>query len=527
MGTRSRRDLVRERGRQVVGAISPTSPARNPVLLAVALAAITANYLVAPLGQDLRINLAFAHQAAISGSFPGNVVDAWTIRGLGYQFVVYALYTVGRAIAGYENKAVFETAVRVLMAGNVLSVVAASLWVAEERLTRAGLDIHATGFLVAASFLTLSHWVAFQAEDLASLLVVLGVALGISRKRGSNAAAGLAFAFVFTLKGITGLLIPVGILLVAVFDGGLSRRARATAAWSAAWTVGLTAGMLLFAPSGVSDLVEATAFQSTFETPLGYRLLRTGYYFFLHLEHLPILLPGAGIGLLFLRRNAREREYVNAVVLLSLALLPLSIVFVQAQWFGYHYAVLVPTAIALFLWMGEGRPVSPAAETTGAFVATFLLLSVAFVSPVSPFDRSSPARWEAVSGNETAVYAEIEERLDITAEDTVLYLADGTPNYYLDAGSHLRYFYPLPLQRVPTAPGLRDTEVFRRTLDAALAYEGPYVVLLEEWFPLEAFPELEEKLDDEYCIAYESTIKPDSAYADTVVVYARDEGECS
>jgi len=76
----------------------------------------------------------------------------------------------------------------------------------------------------------------------------------------------------------------------------------------------------------------------------------------------------------------------------------------------------------------------------------------------------------------------------------------------------------LPLQRAAANPRLRDSEVFRQTYQRVLDYTGRYVILMS-WFDTDAFPRLEQKLDEEYCVVFEGST--DAAFEGEVVAYER------
>lgn len=252
------------------------------------LSAIVLNYITTPLGFDQQINIAFAQQATLIGRFPGNVVEAWTVRGVGYKLFIYLHYVLADSVVGYYNKPLFELLYRVQVAVVYLTVVSISGLASRSRLEADGYDVISVLFLVASAFLTLSHWVAFQAEGIAALFTLLGVALSLSEHRGSTPLAGLVFTLLITFKGITGLLIPVGYLMVVAYEGTYREYYSDLLIWTVASGVTISAILLVFAPRTVLDLVEATQFQSTFGTSLFARLFSV-VKFGQHFEHLPIL----------------------------------------------------------------------------------------------------------------------------------------------------------------------------------------------------------------------------------------------
>jgi len=185
--------------------------------------------------------------------------------------------------------------------------------------------------------------------------------------------------------------------------------------------------------------------------------------------------------------------------------------------------VLVPVAITVYLWVGSYERGHDGPRYSSVLVAGFLLLSVVTVSPISGFEDSSPAEWREDTRELDALFSDIQEETDISTSSTVLYLADGTPTYYLGAKSYLRYYYPLPVQRAQYDDTLRETEIYRTTYSKVLAYDGRYI-LVTDWIDIASFPRLEEKLSREYCVVYRGSAT--GIHAEHVVVYDRNPDAC-
>jgi hypothetical protein len=102
---------------------------------------------------------------------------------------------------------------------------------------------------------------------------------------------------------------------------------------------------------------------------------------------------------------------------------------------------------------------------------------------------------------ERRVFGAIDQRYHLSEQEEVLYLSNaGAHAYYFGAPSHCRYFTSLPLARVDTKLGarnLRQSSLFKETLDCVLSYEGEYI-LREPGWPLQKFPGLAAKIRAEY-----------------------------
>ena len=79
-------------------------------------------------------------------------------------------------------------------------------------------------------------------------------------------------------------------------------------------------------------------------------------------------------------------------------------------------------------------------------------------------------------------------------DEPVLFLDAGVAAYYTDAPSYSRYYFNLPLQRWNAGD---EWECKELELDKLMAYDGEYI-LHTSWFPLNKYPEVQQKLHDEY-----------------------------
>jgi hypothetical protein len=512
----------------------------RPAAWTVLLVAVLVNYVTTPLGSDVQINVAFAQQADLIGPFPGNLLEAWTLRGPGYKLLSYLFYEAATLLVGYEDKRAFAIAFRSLYAGGVLALLGTSTIGARETLREWSVDPVDAFFVASVTFLSTSQIVSFQAEEITALAVVFATSLAVSESRVLRYLAAVVLGLTFTLKGVTLLLGPVAVVVLFGVEGGFTRRFVRVAAAAAVAAVVVPLGTVLAFPGEIDALLQATAFESTFgASPFG-RVYRAGGMFVAAYEHLPVLLPGLVVGVLAGLAAVWRRRWIVAAVLAGMALVPFATVVIQGQggaWYGYHLAGLLPTALFLLLGLlsairrADPRPgiVPDGLVRVRSVVVALGLCWLLMTSPVSLFDGgdepysssipSSSTTYRDVVAVERAVYGEIEREFGLTAGEEVLYLADGVPTYYLESRSYLRYYYPLPIERADRNPALRDTDVYRATIAEALRYDGRVVVHHHEWLALSDYPRLQRKLEAEYCRAYRngSTVQP-------VTVLVRDDG---
>ncbi len=192
---------------------------------AAVLLALLVIYLATPLFGDQQASIAAAHQADFDGSFPGNVVESWDMRGLFYKFTVYFFYRSALLAADYGDKESFELAVRTVAAATALALLALGTLASRKFLERRRIAPLEAFFLFAIAILTLAHRCAFEAEDIACWVCILGTACALSDSRWAQAAGGLVLSSAVEFKGIT---VVMGVLgCAAVLAVGTRRPAAA------------------------------------------------------------------------------------------------------------------------------------------------------------------------------------------------------------------------------------------------------------------------------------------------------------
>ncbi|HQH71332.1 MAG TPA: hypothetical protein PK360_04560, partial [bacterium] len=314
------------------------------------------NYIMTPLAEDQRINLAFAQQADdFHGHFPGNVIHAWTLRGVGYKFLTYTLYKITRIFADYDDKMRFELVFKALYAALIVIILILSTWIARPGWRRLGLEGFPVLFVLGTAFFSLSYECAFQAEDVAALAMILGTALALSGKKVLYGFAGGILSLLFTLKGVTWLLGLIPLLFLYLFRDKF-RKPLAWTGWSFLLSTAVLAGLIwLLIPMEIADLRDASRFQSSFRgfgRSLGSELfqrIQTIYQFYLqYFFHISFLIPGCLAGFL-ISLYWFEKDLKQLAVYLSLWLVPGAVIVLQGKGFLYYFAVLLPVAAGSIL----------------------------------------------------------------------------------------------------------------------------------------------------------------------------------
>lgn len=483
----------------------PSAPWRRGWILAgsAALLGLIAVYVVTPVGWDQSVSLASARMAEHLGHFPDNVAQSWLSRGFGYKVYVYGLHRAASMFANFDDKQVYEIATRSVAATVSLTLLLAAVLSSRRFLVVHGIAPFDAFFVLCAAHFGLSHWVAFQPEDIAALFTTLGVALILSSPVPLAVLGGIVLALTVSLKGITGLVGLSGLAAVPILCRGEDCRSRIVAAGLAfllaLGAMGVVAAVCF--PSEIKDLWEMVIYNQSSEIAVPERMKQMAGML-ASWPHIPILAVGgpasAAVAIILAARKGKRLLLLYLVVWLLAFLGPL----MQGRGFAYHAAGMIPhltgsiLAVATLLAGARG-------SRRFAVVPVILVMAMALpgmlARPMGRFQRPSSflQRLNEVARDRREFRA-MENRYALSAEPSLLYLDWGIAAYYWGTPSHLRHFIPLPLQR--SNPAIRDTEPYRRTLSEALQYDGRYVVLNPAWFPLDRpdLAELKQKIESEY-----------------------------
>lgn len=478
-------------------------------LLAFVLILIIANSIYQPLGDDQRIFLAFAQQADdFYGPFPGNLIECWTIRGIGFKALYYGLYKTALLMVSYDDKLAFEAVCKAIWTVLSLGLLGLGAYAGQRFMRTFNLDPALAFFIAAVSAYSVSFDLALQAENVAVVMVLaaLGMSLG---DRVWNVLAGILMALLFTLKGITlamGLypLIFLWLMKCLYHDWLHCRMQLRENLWrtGTAWitsSVILLACLAWFAPRDLIDLYDASLFQSSLSgVGLWERLQRMWLFPVNNVFHMPFLFTGAAMALfVFVYFADRRPECLAAYSLLWM--LPAAIVLAQGRFYSYHYEAFQPAVVITWGMALAGIDQVTTRRCWRPIILTLpVILMAACTSPLAVFPVTRSTEFARESRETAEQYRIVDEELKISREPEVLYLTDGRATYYFKARSASRYYYPLPVKRSIHNPALLTTSLYRDEMRHIRDYQGKWIVVMDQWFELWNFPEIQQKLEDEY-----------------------------
>lgn len=523
-------------------------------LLIVMSAVALWSFISTPFTGDIKVFFAAANQVKYqSSSGILAVFSSWELKGIANRLLIYGIYLLADWLVGYDNKIAFEYAANAIYAVFLLLILFAAAYFlpAEKRTKRAAF------FLSFFSFFTVNALISQQAEMTCVALCLLITSLLLCGKKPALILSGFLGALLFFFKSIFILLYGCSLLCALVFDfysgrhSGRARQYLLSAASMLLFEAVLCGAVLLVYPQEFRDMLNASNFQSTLLSEGSNVSLRAmvdslSAGFVTSIVMIPTLFLGIIAAVRVLIATIQEKQYAVFLTLVFLWVIPLDIIVVANNYFAYHYFLLIlPSIASLLLLLKTQRTSYPflLACAGAAFFFTLLcrmlkdglhqfplinnstvllvalhLFGVAVIvsllksskavqkgllacvltvclffwmnysSVIAPYHRNIVAIEKAAADiNRAALPADF-------GEERVLYLDSGLIAFYADAPSYSRYFFNLPMQRYQNGD---DWDCQKSEHELLLGYTGKYIVY-SDWFHLEKYPDLKEKLENEY-----------------------------
>ena len=485
---------------------------------AIVLLIILSIYIATPLGGDQQVSVAAAHQADFHGSFPQNVVESWDMRGLLCKFVMYIFYRTAIVFTDFFDKNSFEMAFRSVAAITVLTLLAVGALVSRRFLRKNRIEPMDAFFVFAISALTITFRCTFQAEDMACWVCILGTACALSESRLLQIVGGVLLSLTAGFKGITAVMGVLGCVAVFLLARDDRRRLWTIGISFFLGTIALAGSLILWAPTEVQDLRNATLFNDSFGPGLFHRLKILVIGVSLEWPQIPILLPGEAAAIYCFLSLWRRRAVMSMLIFAAMWLLPFTVVSIQGKGFDYHFLALWPVAagsvVAALSFMRATPEYNKNWERILLAAPVVMGLMCATVNPFWWLDNTRYTRdSSSIFVRRNAVWSERNEYADLLKhyqlreQPNILYLDWGISAYYFGTKSYSRYFFPFPIHRL--SPKVIKSAIHDTTLEEVMRYKGEFVLWHYRWLRFTNRPDLDPlyaKLEREYVPVYENDL---------------------
>lgn len=467
-------------------------------------------FVLLPLTADLRVFMASAHLASYKGvNLFYDAYNTWELKGVLNRVLMYMIHDIATLFSDFGTFK-FERCVKFIYSIIILFFCLSSVLLVCPRISR--LQKLIAVLSLATFFLANVTNVELQAEMSSLLFLSLGFALYINAEKGDRhetfklLMAGSCIGITFFFKSAT-LIMSVSFVAAAyLWDvrHGVKPTLRKLVLLFAGSVTMLVIGfasILLINPDEMQDILYASMFQSTLLSGGEIHILGICHSFCygfvtISLVRIPFLLIGVAALVFNIIASLKNGSYVSASMHIILWAMPALFIIISNRYFGYHYFTFVFPSIIEASMFAESVCVTPMRRTkTLTMTVTTALAAVLYAGTISVF---SPITQSYITLTEE-VYRQNAKYTAMRFDEPVLYLDDGIGAYVLGAASYLKYFYPLPIQRITENSEYKDAECRLESLRRIDQYKGKYVVTYNEWiFGNGKNEELKEKILREY-----------------------------
>ena len=460
---------------------------------------VLVSFLVEALSVDVRFYLGLERVAAKVGTFPTNLDTVWEVKPVGNRFIFYVL---DQFASPWFGSGLYEIIVKIIPAIIALAIL---WWFARMVARKWGVPFRYPFLIAFLGIFAIGNFVILEPEWTAVVLILLMTALLLLDRRWPWWIAGFLVAPLLLLKGITVLMAPLPLIAYFLVTG---RGYRDAIQHLPETLEGLAAGALLtilawltIFPHMVQDFLLSAAISKVGYMDIFRRLDIFGYFTFGLVGFVPIILVGAMVGFLgCCYALPKDRRDLGLLVLLWLV--PTAMVFIQSEFFYYHYYPMVFAAVFTSLWALKKVP-RPDLWFTAIMIVTVALWAV-LVTGWSPALHGTP--W-AFWADRTAGADAINARFNLSGQPEILYLDEGGGPWFFGTPSACRYVTPLPIQRslpdwnISTAPGYWDE------WNCIMNYQGEFIFSDNNWmrWNISNRAPLKAKIDAGYDLVWNSS----------------------
>lgn len=513
--------------------------------------AVFVSFVTAPLTGDIKVFIAAANQVQYKDlNGLKAIFEAWELKGIGNRILMYVLYQLTKLFVTYGHVTQFEIVVKFIYAIIIITFCAGTAFLISDNSQRR-MEIFLIEYFAVMATYTISH---LQAEMTGVMLALAAMACYVNGKRWSVIVAGVFGSLLLFFKSIFIILFFVA-LLGGILYKGIEKINKREILWSI--LVMSTLDCLFFAfifvyyPQEFNDMAMAAEFQSTLFSKgaaVSWEMILNNFInnFMRASVMIPFIFIGVACTIIVVIQFIKKKKCMEIILLAFSWIFTIDLIVVSNMYFYYHYFLLILPAVISLLICIKAEKISKVNlvlsgisafvlvaicwllkdgnEQTGMINSSTVLLVVIHVLLLFLFVYASEINiyfrrfsifilctvsvffWMNYSSIIAPKYRNARQLLinseeicqDVFpsdfSEEPVLFLDAGVVPFYIDAPSYSRYFFNLPMQRWNEGD---DWIMQKSEYEKLMRYDGKYIVY-SEWFGLDKYPELKQKISSEY-----------------------------
>lgn len=446
---------------------------------------VWAGFIVTPMTNDLKVFMASANQSNyISKNLVVGSFKAWELKSVFSRMLMYLIYKISSFFVLYDSYD-FEVLSKFIYSLFIilLAYISMKLIFQKERKR-----IILGTLLVSVSFMAMHTSCHMQAEMSSSMLILLAFALYLNSIISETnqvlklLVSGMLIGATFFFKSVLILLSITVVSAICIYavENGIKlsiKRMMLVAAGSLIMLFIIIVLILLINPEEFRDMMDASTYQSTLlSSPIPIKQI-VRQFVNNHLSKIiysPIVIIGVICFILNFCRNVQRKNWKLILFHITMWLMPAIFILLSNKYFIYHFVVYIfPSLIEIYYAILHRNQI-------GKFVLLTSLIGVTvwYIAAFSIISTNVKKYIEC----DIQSYEETDDflrKINFDKSETCLYLDDGKGAYYLGNPSYLKYFFPLPLERLDEESTLKSHV---DSLDLVMNFDGKYISVYDDWF---------------------------------------------
>ena len=415
----------------------------------------------------------------------GALIDTWEMKGLlfkTYLYVEYELTSKFSTLFDEYGQIVYKFFGLIPFLG----VLYLSIIIIPKQFLH-GIRRIEVYFITSILLLSVHFASHFQAEMWGVLLLILSISIYLHKGPRAKVLAAIIFSLTFFLKSpiplLGGSIVLASMLLKKQTVKEGIKDVIPFAISSFLFLFFSLSFVYLYYPQEVNEIWNASYYQHTLFHDSGKILISVKNFISGFLKtslYNPINFIGFIISFVLMRYWYGERSLMKIAMLIMMWLFPIIYIFISNCFFVYHYYLLsFPSILTILvylgnnsIWLSKNR-----IKILVTSLSLYYVLILSSVSYINLYEKKTYANYSRRNMIENELYVGCK-----LGNDSVLFLDDGTGAFYFSNKSYLRYFYPLPLQRISKKDPFAKMPTYIDTKKKALSYNGEYLILKKTWF---------------------------------------------
>lgn len=443
------------------------------------------SYLTTQLTNDFFVFWAygrFVSNSSLSG-IPA-LIETWEMKGLLFKVYLYIEYALTSLFStSFDTEC--QTIYKAIGLVPYLSILLFAVFAVPEKYVK-GIKRKDLFFVTSICLLAVHFASHFQAEMWGVLLLLLSFSFYLNDGWKYKIIAALIYSLTFYLKTpipvLGGAIIAATLYLNSYND--IKKFLTDFVSFAVATLIFLFLSLLyiyICYPQEIRDIWDASYYQSTLFHNHG-RILSSCHSLvdsaISTLPYYPITIVGISALIALSFKLIKGKQYYNFLLLILVWFFPLLYILLSNCFFVYHYYMLVLSAIlTLLLAINELYISRRVCLMVFVLSIIYYITFLSSISHINIFEKKIYSQSLQVMKDKNNIT--VGSRL---GAGSIMFLDSGIGAFLFCNRSYLRYFYPLPLQRINSSDEFSKTQTYKLIKEKALAYSGDYLTLDKEWF---------------------------------------------